>query len=156
MSTLKGKIHHMATAIADVSVGAGAIVGGFGFAAAGAVVAAITSIAAVVTYLVSDQITRKTVEYKDAIPADTQKTWKRCGIGLFATFSLACGIGAWALEQTHSPKNDNHAAQTNQTTHKFNVEADPEAECILVVKQGQASTLSGSCTITPAAVQAPK
>jgi hypothetical protein len=167
MSVLKGTIHHMAKGVVTdglkstvtVVLGAGAaglvfgganigFVGPFTFAATLAGAIARAAAAAVVNH---------TEKYQDAIPGNT-KTWQRCGVGLAAVYALACGSGVGFLMNDFklTTKDDTHAPQTTPTTHKFNVEADPTAECIFIVKNGQASKVSGSCTITPAAVQAPK
>ncbi|MDD3020278.1 MAG: hypothetical protein PHX61_04760 [Alphaproteobacteria bacterium] len=140
MSVLKGKIHHMAKGASGAAVVAGS----------GAVVVVAVAVAAGVA---AAGVVEKTYKCAYTIPADTQKTWQRCGAGLLATFSLACGIGAGTLVSNHLPKNDNNAPQTKQTTPttgSFNVKAGETDECIIVVKKGQASTLSGSCEISPA------
>lgn len=171
MSALKEKIHHLAAGAAStvgtvtigastVAVGAGAIAF-YAASTAGTIAVAIgvgataigVGVGTVAVALVADVVADKTLKYKDTIPADSQKTWRRCGAGLLATFSLACGIGTGDLVHDYAPKNDNAplANQTTPATNQFNVQARENDECVIVVKNKQASTLSGSCitTLTP-------
>jgi hypothetical protein len=158
MSVLKGKIHHMAE---GASAGAGVVAGVAGAVAVVAGVAGVAGVGAglgavvagVVAGVGAGAVADKAHMYRYAIPVDIEKTWQRRGAGLLATFSLACGIGAETLVYNYLPKNDNNAPQTKQTTpttNRFNVEVGKTDECIIVVKNGQASTLSGPCEVRPA------